>query len=249
MPGIERRRHARWVELTIDNPEYDNAITDEMAADLARHLRQAEDEADLAVLRGAGDDFCTGRISMGKKVVELPEALVRKRNTEVIFHCYDAFRDASIPIIGIVRGRALGFGCAIAGLCDITIAAAAATFQIPEMGHNIMPTMVLSALVDRLSRKELAYLVYSTKVIGAAAAQTLGLVSEVVADTELDAACERLVGTMLASPRPALLGVKEYLRSAPTMSTRGAVDFAQNLHATVNSSSEMKRTSVPKGPK
>ncbi|HTH96211.1 MAG TPA: enoyl-CoA hydratase/isomerase family protein [Stellaceae bacterium] len=241
MTGITRRQNGRIIELVIDNPEHGNAVTDPMAAELAQHLAEAADHAELAVLRGAGKDFCAGRMSMGKKVAELPEALVRRRNTEVIFRCYDAFRDCPIPVVGVVSGRAHGFGCAIAALCDVTIAADDATFSVPEMAHNILPTMVLSALVDRLSRKELAYLVYSTREISAARAQDYGLVSEVVPAADLDAALDDLTKAMLAAPRPALLGVKEYLRSAPHMGTRGAVDFAQNLHATVNSSSEMKR--------
>ncbi|HEY1609923.1 MAG TPA: enoyl-CoA hydratase/isomerase family protein [Paraburkholderia sp.] len=236
---ISRQLLGRCLELTIDNPEHGNAVSDDMARDLADMLDAAADEADLVVLRGAGADFCTGRMSMGKRSGAQPQALERRRKTEVIFRCYDAFRATPVPVIGIVRGGAHGFGCAIAALCDITLAAQSATFQIPEMAHNILPTMVMSAMVDRVPAKELAWLVYSTQEIDAAAAKAYGFVSEVVADAELDAASEKFMTAMLKTPRPALLGVKEYLRSAREMSIRGAVDFAQNLHATINSSNEM----------
>ena len=236
---IIQQQHGRCLELIIDNQEHGNAVSDEMARELAELLDAAADEADLVVLRGAGADFCSGRMSMGKRSGTQPQALDRRRKTEVIFRCYDAFRATPVPVIGLVRGRAHGFGCAIAGLCDITLAASTARFQIPEMAHNIMPTMVMSALIDRVPARELAYLVYSTREIDAAAAQAYGLVSEVVPDAGLDAAVDALSTAMLNTPRPALCGVKEYLRSAPDMSIRGAVDFAQNLHATVNSSNEM----------
>jgi enoyl-CoA hydratase len=236
---IIQERHGRCLELIIDNQEHDNAVSDEMARELTDLLDAAADEADLVVLRGAGADFCSGRMSMGKRSGTQPQALDRKRKTEVIFRCYDAFRATPVPVIGVVRGRAHGFGCAIAGLCDITLAASTARFQIPEMAHNILPTMVMSALIDRVPARELAYLVYSTREIDAAAAQAYGLVSEVVPDAGLDAAVDALSTAMLNTPRPALCGVKEYLRSAPDMPMRGAVDFAQNLHATVNSSNEM----------
>jgi enoyl-CoA hydratase len=236
---IIQQHEGRCLELTIDNPEHGNAISDEMARELANLLDAAADEADLVVLRGAGTDFCSGRMSMGQRSGIQPQALDRRRKTEVIFRCYDAFRATPVPVIGVVRGRAHGFGCAIAGLCDITLAASSARFQIPEMAHNIMPTMVMSALIDRVPARELAYLVYSAREIDAAAAQAYGLVSEVVPDASLESALAALRTTMLNTPRPALCGVKEYLRSAPDMSIRGAVDFAQNLHATVNSSNEM----------
>jgi hypothetical protein len=50
-----------------------------------------------------------------------------------------------------------------------------------------------------------------------------------------------LCAAILKAPRPAILGVKEYVKTAPDMAVFGAVEFARNLHATVNSSSEMRK--------
>jgi len=46
---------------------------------------------------------------------------------------------------------------------------------------------------------------------------------------------------ILKAPRPAILGVKEYVKTAPDMAVFGAVEFARSLHATVNSSREMRK--------
>jgi enoyl-CoA hydratase/carnithine racemase len=108
------------------------------------------------------------------------------------------------------------------------------------MAHNIMPTAAMSALVDRMSRKALTYLVYSTQEIDAQKALFLGLVSHVVPAGELDAAVGTLVDRMRKTPLPALMAAKEYVRSAFGMSTQAANDFARNLHATVNSASAMR---------
>lgn len=228
-------------EITISNSDHSNAFSDEMAAELTQALREAGNMSRLVILRGEGKDFSTGRMSMGKSVAVRPEALTRRRKTEVIFDCYDAFRFVPIPVIGVIKGRAHGFGCAIAALCDISIAADTASFSIPEMAHRIFPTMVMSAMIDRLSMKTLTYLVYSAKKLNAEEALRAGLVSEVVPESLLERAVSELTSAMLKSPDPALRGVKEYLRSACDMPIRGAVDYAQNLHATINSSSEMKR--------
>jgi enoyl-CoA hydratase len=238
---IVRKRSGEIFEIIIDNQQHANAVSDEMAADLILALEEAGKTAEIAIIRGEGRDFCTGRMSMGKRSGDRPEALARRRRTEVIFDCYDAFRNVPIPVLGVVKGRAHGFGCAIAALCDITLAADSATFSIPEMEHNILPTMVMSAMVDRVSRKVLSYLVYSASEISAAEAVGWGLASKAVSEANLDAEVASLTATMLRAPRPALRGVKEYMRSAYDMPIRGAVDYAQNLHATVNSSSEMSR--------
>jgi enoyl-CoA hydratase len=234
-------RHGRALEIVLNRPEAGNAATDAMAGELTTILRAPTDDVDLVVLRANGDDFCVGRETMGRARSGAPEALERRRRTEVIFECYGAFRAAELPIVGVVQGRAEGFGCALAGLCDVTIAADTARFRIPEMGHNTLPTMVMSALVDRVPRKGLTYLVYSTETVSAERALSLGLVSEVVPAAGLDTHVDRVLATMLRTPRPALLGLKEFARSAFELSTQGATDLARNLHATINSSSEMRR--------
>ena len=237
---ILTRRSGPVFEVVLNRPGDGNAATDAMAADLTRIIGEAAQTSHFIVLRGAGSDFCVGRSSMGRPAGSL-EALDRRRSSEVIFDCYGAFRHSPVPIVGVVQGRALGFGCALAALCDITIASDAAIFQVPEMAHNILPTMVMSALIDRVPRKALTYLVYSTAAISAMKALSVGLVSEVVPAADLEAQVQTLSAALLKAPRPAVLGAKEYARSAFTMDIHGAVDFARNLHATINSSSEMRK--------
>ena len=230
------------LRVTLNRPDAGNGVSDDMAAELAGILDRAADTSQFVVLRGAGPDFCAGRAhNRGGAPEGPPEALALRRRNEVVFNCYGAFRRSPIPIVGVVQGRAVGFGCALAALCDITIASDAAKFQLPEMGHNIMPTMAMSALVDRVPRKALMYLVYSTAVIGAERALSFGLVSEVVPAAELDETVQALCAALVKAPRPATLAVKEYARVALSMDLQGAIDFARNLHATINSSSEMRR--------
>ena len=232
------------LEITLNRPEIGNAASDAMAVELAKILLSAGESSEIVVLRGAGDDFCVGRETMGKRPPGAqPDALELRRRNDVVFNCYGAFRRCEIPVIGVVKGRAFGFGCAIAAVCDITLAADTAKFQVPEMAHNIMPTMVMSALVDRVPRKALTYLVWSTAVVTPARAREAGIVSEVFPAAELDQAVEALCEQIMRAPRPARVGCKDYARTALDMDVTGAIDYARSIHAVINSSSEM----LPKG--
>jgi enoyl-CoA hydratase len=135
----------------------------------------------------------------------------------------------------------MGFGAAIAGLCDVSFAADTATFNIPEIGHNVMPTMVMSALYDRMQRNALLWLAYSTDFISAERALAYGLVGHVAPAAELQATVDRFLGQLLSRPRPAILGLKEYLHVAPRMDELGAIDYARSLHSIVNTSAAMKK--------
>ncbi len=241
MPDVLTKQDGAILHVTLNKPERGNAVSDEMVAELTGIIEGAEKTANVLVLRGAGADFCVGRATMGQRPPTEPDAFERRTFSDVVFNCYGAMRNAKIPIVAVVQGRALGFGCAIAAACDITLASDKAVFQVPEMAHNILPTMVMSSFVDRVPRKAMSYLVYSQAAIGPERALSFGIVSEVVPAEKLDAAVETLCAAILKAPLPAILGVKEYVKTAPDMAVFGAVEFARNLHATINSSGKMRR--------
>jgi enoyl-CoA hydratase/carnithine racemase len=241
MPDILTELDGSILRITLNRPERGNAVSDDMVVELTRIIAGADKTADVAVLRGAGADFCVGRATMGQRPATEPDAYERRSFSDVVFDCYGAMRNTRIPVIAVVQGRALGFGCAIAASCDITLAGDQAVFQVPEMAHNILPTMVMSSFVDRVPRKAMSYLVYSQAEIGPERALSFGIVSDVVPAAKLDEAVEKLCAAILKAPRPAIYGVKEYVKTAPDMAVFGAVEFARNLHATINSAGEMRR--------
>ncbi len=229
------------LRVTLNRPDHGNAATDDMAAEMTAALNTAHERARLVVLTGAGKDFCKGRANHSRRTAATSEALDRRRQADVVFDCYAAIRYCRVPVIAKVRGQAIGFGCSMASVSDITIAADDAIFQINEMEHNILPTMVLSSLIDRATRKGITYMVHSAARVSAERAISFGLVSDAVPAAELDARVEALCAKMISAPAIATEGVKDYLKRAMTMDVPAAVDYARNLHAVVNSSSEIKR--------
>jgi enoyl-CoA hydratase len=226
---------------TLNRPEAGNRQTDATWAEVTRMLDDAAKDSRLILFKGAGEDFCLGRETMGQPPpTPAPEAYTVRDRSDTIFNLYGAFRNAKAPIIGIVQGRAVGLGCALAALCDITIAGDKARFQFPETAHRIMPTIAFSALVDRVPRKAATYMIYSTAEIDAHKALTFGLISNVVPHQELDANVKALLGHFKKMPLPAVFAVKEYARTAFDIGAQAATDFARNLHATVNSFSGMR---------
>jgi enoyl-CoA hydratase len=226
-------------KVTLNMAGDGNRVSDPLAIQLAATLRELAADARAIIFTGAGDDFCLGRSGMGRQGGGRPEALDLRDNNEIIFDAYGAFRDVDVPIVSVVRGRALGFGCALAAVCDMTIAADNARFSLPEMGHNIMPTMAMSSLVDRLHRKAAVFMTYSTEEIDAQTALAYGLVSKVTSLADLDGEVEKLIAALKKAPLPAVKAVKEFARNAFHNDIRTVNDFARNLHATVNSSSRM----------
>ena len=229
------------LRITLNAPDRGNAVTDDNVRALTRMIADAPKTSDIVVLRGAGKDFCVGRHGMGSRPAVEPTAYERRNFSDVVFDAYGAMRNCPIPIVCVVQGGAHGFGCAIAAACDITIASDAARFSVPEMAHQIMPTMVLSSFVDRVPRKAMAYMVYSMFEVAPDRALSYGIVSDVVPAAQLDNHVEKLLAAMLKAPRISLTSAKEYIRSGPDMPIAGAIEYARNLHATINSAAEIKK--------
>jgi enoyl-CoA hydratase len=229
------------LRITLNAPDRGNAVTDDMVRELTRLIHDAPKTSDIVVLRGAGRDFCVGRAGMGARPAVEPTAFERRNFSDVVFDAYGAMRNCPVPIVCVVQGGAHGFGCAIAAACDITIASEAAKFSVPEMAHQIMPTMVMSSFVDRVPRKAMAYLVYSQFEVTPERALSYGIISDVVPAAQLDAHVDRLTKAMLKAPSISLRAAKEYIRSAPDMPVVGAVEYARNLHATINSAAEIRK--------
>ena len=239
MSDLKIQQDGRLLRVTLQREG--NGVSDGMAAQMSGALLAAHETSDAVLLRSAGPDYVTGRVRDAGTPPPEPEAYARRAEYDGIFGSYKAIRNCLVPVVTAIEGRAMGFGAAVAGLCDVSFAADTATFNVPEIGHNVMPTMVMSALYDRVNRNALLWLAYSTDFISAERAMQIGIVGHVVPQAELNATVDRFVAQLLSRPRPAILGLKEYLHVAPRMDELGAIDYARSLHSIVNTSAAMKK--------
>jgi enoyl-CoA hydratase len=237
--NLRIQQDGRLLRITLQREG--NGVSDGMAAQLSTTLMSAHEGADAVLLTSAGPDYVTGRVRDPGAAAPEPEAYARRAEYDAIFGSYKAIRNCQLPVVTAIKGRCMGFGAAVAALCDVSFAADTATFNIPEINHNVMPTMVMSALYDRISRNALLWLAYSTDFISAQQALGYGFVSRVVPEATLDAEVQRFCELLLSRPRPAVLGLKEYLHGAPRMDELGAIDYARSLHSIVNTSAAMKK--------
>jgi enoyl-CoA hydratase len=236
MSIVKSAREGAVVTVTLDRPSEGNLLPADGLRELAAAFRAASaTDAKVIVLRGNGEDFCRGRDPKGGP--SSPTAMKMRANVcEPILDAYEAMSSAHQPIVGVVQGAAHGFGCAIASACDITIAHDTARFKLPEMEKDLPPTLAMSAVLPRVPRKVLAWMVYSMDELDAHAAHHFGIVSKVAAETMVEWEVEKLLGTMTARSPEALVAVKDFLRSAPHMEPRGMADYGANLLAAVLSS-------------
>ena len=112
---ILREKAEDVTTITLNRPEAGNRQTDATWAEVTKMIDAAAQDSRVILFKGAGNDFCLGREAMGQPGPVLEAYGVRERS-DTIFNLYGAFRNAKIPIVGVVQGRAVGLGCALAAL-------------------------------------------------------------------------------------------------------------------------------------
>jgi enoyl-CoA hydratase/carnithine racemase len=232
---IHGSREGLVATITLNRPAEGNMLSLDMIAALRTALRDAgASDAKLILLRATGTDFCRGRESKAGP----PPAAVALRNhvLQTILDVFDAIETVPQPVVGAVQGQALGFGCALACACDITLAAETARFRLPELEKDLPPTLAMSAMMSRVPRKALAWMVYTGAEVDARTAQQLGIASTVVPAAELEKAGKELLTTLGARSPDALAAAKEYMRNARSMDARGAAAYGGVLLSAVLSS-------------
>jgi enoyl-CoA hydratase/carnithine racemase len=228
------------LDVILNRPEEGNLITNEMGLEIARTLRDLGPEVKLVRLRGAGANFCKGRQAPQLNRETMTPLQLRRPVAEVPLELYGAVKECRAPTLAIVQGEALGVGCALAAVCDLTIAADNAIFQVPELNHNIAPTLVMWAFLNRVPYKTAAHLVYTRERIDARRAEMLGLVTKVVAAGDLERETESLTESLVNRPAAPLQAIKEYLKFASRMDPASATAFSSVLNAAVTSSAPRK---------
>ncbi len=220
------------LEITLAAPEHGNALDAPMADAMLKALRELPEAAKAVVLTAEGADFCAGRRGgMPQGAGKLTAIDIRKRVIEPVLDLYQALRNTPVPILAAIQGRAMGVGAALAGLADVAIAAEDAAFTIPEMNHDIPPTLVMTALVERMPRNDLARLVITRDTIDGREARALGIVSMVAPKEKLAGEIARIRKTMSSNSAPVLRAVKAFLTASSETSFATRRDYAAMVNA------------------
>jgi enoyl-CoA hydratase len=132
-------------------------------------------------------------------------------------------RDLPVPVIARVNGFCLGAGLELMAACDMRVASDNAVFGMPEVKIGL-PSVVEAALLPQLiGWGRTKVLLYTGDNVDAATALDWGLVERVVPVTELDAAVEQWVGSIVASGPRAIRLQKELIREWEAMPVSDAI--------------------------
>jgi enoyl-CoA hydratase/carnithine racemase len=236
VPPTQQWQHFRFessggiATVTLDRPGQLNALTFQAYADLRDLLAQLphRDDVRVLVIRGAGRAF-----SSGGDVNEIIGATLRMGQDELLAftrmsgEVIRGMRECPIPVIAVVHGMAAGAGAVIALAADFRVATPAARFaflftKVGLSGGDMGAAYLLPRLVG-LGRATQLLMLGDT--IDATQAERIGLISELVADDELDQAVDRLARRLADGPVQAYAQTKALLTREQDMSLSAALEL------------------------
>jgi enoyl-CoA hydratase/carnithine racemase len=209
------RRDGKVVTVTIDRPADQNRLTREVlgALETLVHELAGDDEAQAVVLTGGGAEF----FSMGilNPVVRArytkPQVLDMVRTANRV---YDALEALPQIVIAALNGIARAGAAELSLACDIRLAAAHATWALPEALWGGFPgaggPVRLPALVGRARALEI---ICTGRELDAAELERLGLVLAVHPGARLLAEAQALAARIAASGPIATRGAKRIVRT------------------------------------
>jgi len=200
--------------LTFDRPQARNALTWAMydALVAACDRVDADDTVRVFVVRAEGEAFAAGTdIRQFTSFASGDEGLAYERKLDAVI---DRLERVAVPTIAQVHGVAAGAGCAIALTCDFRVCTPAAQFGVPiarTLG-NCLSAANVARIADLIGPARTKDLLFTGRLIGAAEATSLGLVTAAVERQGLDAAVRDLAQTLAANAPLTIRATKETLR-------------------------------------
>ena len=203
--------------LTLNRPEKHNALNTAALESLRDSFEQLDRDGDVrvVVLRSEGRTFCSG-LDVGEMGSD--DAAGRDRQSEILIEALQRIERSRHPTIAMVQGAAVTGGCELALHCDLRVASEAARFSmtVARLGL-VVPFPLAQKLVEIIGPASTRQMLFTGQPIDGKRAYEIGMVHQLVASEELEAATDALARTIADNAPLSLAGIKETIHRAVSL--------------------------------
>jgi len=227
--------------VMLNRPEKRNAISQELIDDLLRALDAADrSSSQILMVTGAGKAFCAGLDLENLRAITRSSTEENLKDSEKMARFFRALYNFRKPSIAAVNGAAIAGGCAIATLCDFTLASTEAKFGYTEVRIGFVPAIVSTFLVRQVGEKRARDLLISGRIIGAEEAWRMGLVNEVVEPRKLAGRARELALSLMENSPTSMMGTKKLLSESANRELDTQLQAAIEQNAQVRTTEDFR---------
>lgn len=196
--------------LILNRPEVNNAYDGAMIEGLHSAMDALAGEAGVraVVITGNGPHFQAGADLNWLNSVRAGSPQENEHASRRTAEAVDRLNRLPVPTVVLVQGFCVGGGTGLVAACDIAIAAEDARFAISEVRWGLTAAIIIPQLADAIGARQIRRYALTGERFTATEAHRIGLVHEVVATSDLEAAGERVVAALLANGPEAMAETK-----------------------------------------
>jgi len=175
-------------------------------------LESLDNQPSVLVITGAGRSFCAGMDL--KEVIIDTDASIPRQLLESLAKLTHRIRMFPAVTVGRINGAAIGGGCGLSTVCDISITHADAKLGFPEVDLGLCPAVVAPWLVRKIGAGKARQVLLTGGLISGTRAYELGIVTQVVETRDdLDEAVNKATASLLSGGPDALGATKALLNT------------------------------------
>lgn len=242
------------IKVTLNRPERLNAIDGRLADEVTTVIDQtnADPEARVLVLTGAGRAFCAGAdmgvMLGGMQSAQQQNAWGTDQNRMALRQGFQRLTrglwNSNVPTLASVNGVAVGGGFDIVCACDMVVASEAARFMVAYTRRALFPDLGGFWFIPRvLGVRKAAELIYTGDFMDAAEAKEWGLLNYLTTPDKLEEVTMDLARRVAAGPPIANRLSRLLMRKCAAMDLDTALEWSATA-ATISENSEDHRESV-----
>ncbi len=205
-----RRPSPHVAEVWLNRPEVRNAFNEGVIAELTTAFTELAADTTLraVVLGGHGKAFCAGADLSWMRAMAAFTWDENRADAQALADMLWAIYRCPVPIVGRIHGDCYAGGVGLAAVCDVLVAADAATFCLSEARLGLLPATIGPYVVRAMGEQAARRYFVTAERFSAAQAQAMGFVHEVCAADALDTKIAEIVATLVANGPMALRACK-----------------------------------------
>lgn len=227
MPGVTFQQEGKIGIIEMDYPSTLNSLCGELRTGLHEKLDEvAETDVRTVILMGNQRSFSTGGDL--SELGQLSNPIEGKEYVEEVHKLIRRIYNLPQVTIALVEGYAVGAGLSMAIACDLIYAGEKARFSIPFLNVGLVPDCGASYLLARLVGMQKAKeLVYTGKMIDAAEALNIGLITNVFPADKVLEETKSLAEQIAQGPAKALAMTKTNFDRAAQIGLEGTLNLEE----------------------
>jgi methylglutaconyl-CoA hydratase len=225
---LSLHREGAVARLRLERPEVHNAFDDGLVAALTRALESLADadEVRVVVLEGAGASFSAGADLNWMRGMAAAGEAENRADALALARLMRTLDMLPKPTIARVHGAAFGGGVGLVACCDIAIGTPEAKFGLTESRLGLLPAVISPYVIAAIGGRQARRYFATAEIFDAAEALRIGLLHQVVAPGELDAAVQRQVDLLINAAPLATAQAKALVRRVAAGGDGESIDMA-----------------------